>query len=184
MACLFLFCLINTAWSLVGNWSIRLGGERYEYYDSASRWSGMSSTRGYLVIAVRESFFIGSGLRHPAGEKRTPIRKRIPWSVEASLCRGPGTSLLDCGILDDHSRRMFPGLIVNGERQPGEWYNRGVAVHWTLLTALTGALPSIALVRRRRRVGPGCCTRCGYDLRATPERCPECGLTIGKAAPA
>jgi hypothetical protein len=55
---------------------------------------------------------------------------------------------------------------------------RGLECHVGYTVALTGLLPltwTVAALRRRRRNVAGLCPACGYDLRATPERCPECG---------
>jgi hypothetical protein len=55
------------------------------------------------------------------------------------------------------------------------------------LTLLFGALPgTIAFrwIRGVRRRGEGFCSVCGYDLRASTTRCPECGTAISEAAPA
>ena len=42
-------------------------------------------------------------------------------------------------------------------------------------TSLLAALPATRVYRRLRRRPPGCWQSSGYDLRATPVRCPECG---------
>jgi len=56
-----------------------------------------------------------------------------------------------------------------------------VTIRLWLLCVLFAFLPSMFVIRRmrsRRLVLRRRCMRCGYDLRATPERCPECGTAV------
>ena len=55
--------------------------------------------------------------------------------------------------------------------------------YWlTLAAAIVGALTrvptEVSRRRRQRRIKDGLCLTCGYDLRASKDRCPECGTPI------
>jgi hypothetical protein len=60
-----------------------------------------------------------------------------------------------------------PKLRKGGAFVPA-WFLVGTCVLSVFTLMLTTA-------RRRRCVTKGLCKVCGYDLRATPDRCPECG---------
>ena len=109
------------------------------------------------------------------------------WVISArgrvTLCRQDGR---DWG-------REFPGFDAGGFKygglrgSNGSLYN-AAAPHWSfvamlLISPATWALTERRRRRRRRGLRPGKCRSCGYDLRATPQRCPECG-TAGAAASA
>jgi hypothetical protein len=54
-----------------------------------------------------------------------------------------------------------------------------IAVPFATLAALSLVGPTLRwldLRRRRRLVVARICSACGYDLRATPDKCPECGV--------
>ena len=52
-----------------------------------------------------------------------------------------------------------------------------VVPYW-FLALLFAILPVVWFRRWRHRIPPGHCHKCGYDLRASEERCPECGTSF------
>lgn len=96
----------------------------------------------------------------------------VPYISRPSLSRGFG----------------FPGFRWNDQLAPLDYFHkpniydftsqRQIIISDWFLILLTSILPIIWLrqYRRRQRFGPGQCSVCGYDLRATPNKCPECGM--------
>jgi hypothetical protein len=104
----------------------------------------------------------------------------VDWRIDATpLPLGPLTKLL--------SGRMAPfgsGRALEWGDAWG-WHSTDVAYCvlpcWFIVALTAAALVLGAVARYRKRVRPAfACFRCGYDLRATPDRCPECGTVAEK----
>lgn len=57
--------------------------------------------------------------------------------------------------------------------------------YWIIVVASLVLPTAVFLIRhsKRHRAIAGLCEKCGYDLRATPDRCPECGTVRPASAP-
>jgi hypothetical protein len=66
-------------------------------------------------------------------------------------------------------------------RYPGSFNLPGVPF-WFL--SCIAAFFAWRFSKRRKTPGGNLCRQCGYDLRATPDRCPECGTAPDDAKPA
>jgi hypothetical protein len=82
---------------------------------------------------------------------------------------------------------LYPNVVPPPPQTDPRWMAMGfrsVGVSYASIIVLL-LLPSAyacrmfgELIRDRRRRRAGYCRGCGYDLRATPERCPECGTSV------
>jgi hypothetical protein len=93
----------------------------------------------------------------------------------------------------DFCRRVAQVQSLPSHRLAGfEWTNLNfkssypgfIAIPYWAIAALLTILAAWAIVRRRtlrQRLLPGHCRTCGYDLRASGEKCPECGAAKAAA---
>ena len=115
-----------------------------------------AATRDHVVALRKRSLMDGRWARQPA-------RDFIP-SDRGTLARRLG----------------FEAHAGSGNGR-WRWWGFGVSCpHWAVALAAV-VLPALRLTglwRMRRRRTAGLCRACGYDLRATPGRCPECGKAV------
>lgn len=109
-------------------------------------------------------------------------------------CRYAGLDKVACGNVDVNRYSDYEPVPTT------EWYMSDVArfpdgastyssyavrIPFWLVLGLVAAVPSFYAIRCARRLWhgvPGLCGKCGYDLRASKDRCPECGEPIPEAA--
>jgi hypothetical protein len=84
---------------------------------------------------------------------------------QALVLKASGTLATEVALLGGPRR-------TDAEAQHPTW--AAVAATTLLPVARLGSW-LLRIRRRRRQSRAGLCARCGYDLRATPGRCPECG---------
>jgi hypothetical protein len=122
------------------------------------KWPGASSTSPTRPWSWTEKPYARARLRADA------------WGPDLHRAL-PGITMIDVA-----RQRTFDNF--DGSMLTYHLTGRRAWIPYWLVVAITGLLPAwrtFARHRRSRRSLLNLCPACGYDLRATPNRCPECG---------
>ena len=105
-------------------------------------------------------------------------RQRNPRGVRVTVVHKPANNRL-AGVLSDPERTYLRFVHVLSVRNPVIGRRVFVGVPFWGAVALLSVLPitwlALRIYAQNIRARAGFCRSCGYDLRGTPDRCPECG---------
>jgi hypothetical protein len=136
---------------------------------NGARW--VSSAPGHLVIG----FELANWSAWPTNGHGVHYESGPPQPVAEHVAR---MLVLSIGPRDTFEQRQGMGFGWYRWRpvSRASHFARLVVPLWAVVV-VTGALPLWRAVRTRLRPRrrSGLCHACGYDLRATPDKCPECG---------
>lgn len=143
------------------------------WHVTPTRVFGLATPRASVIFSYRHSRRPGANLGSTIGFEHhsdPQVMNPSSWNMmtgfkvddapDAYRCGGGGFGYCDWKILSE--------LDADRDVMIPLWFSQ----------LMFAVLPMLWIVRRLCRSSsarPGRCTACGYDLRATPDRCPECG---------